>query len=87
VTCLATSSRAREGMLLAFLLLAGCGQREMVKPKPGVPLPPKPATAPRALTPAELLTEPQSIRPLRSDEILTKSKPREDDPFDQPPPK
>ncbi len=67
------------------LALAGCGQQKSLRPPAGAPLPPKPATAPAAPTATELLQQRSTDRPARSDELLTKSQPRTDDPFDQPP--
>lgn len=67
------------------LTLAACGQKQTLKPPANEPLPPRPATAPTAPTAADLLKTQPSERPGRSDELLTKSQPRQDDPFDQPP--
>lgn len=72
-------------LLGACLALAGCGQKQNLKPPANAPSPPKPATAPAAPTAEDLLKRPPSERPGRSDELLTKSEPRQDDPFDQPP--
>jgi ABC-type uncharacterized transport system auxiliary subunit len=69
----------------ALLLLAGCGNKQTLHPPQGASLPPKAATAPAAPTAAQLLTPPSATRPSRSDELLTKSQPRPDDPFDLPP--
>jgi hypothetical protein len=71
--------------LSALLLLAACGSRQTLKPPAGESLPPKSATAPTVPTAAQLLTPPDSVRPQRSDELLTRSQPRTDDPFDLPP--
>ncbi len=70
----------------ALLMLAGCGQREMLKPPLGASLPPKPAFAATVPTSAELLTPRTDERPVRSEELLTKSQERPDDRFDLPPP-
>ncbi|TVV73265.1 hypothetical protein [Sphingomonas solaris] len=69
-----------------LLLLAGCGQRELLRPPEGASLPPKPAMAATVPTPVELLTPRTDERPERSDELLTKSQERPDDRFDIPPP-
>jgi hypothetical protein len=37
-------------------------------------------------TPAELLTPPTYARPVRVDDLVTQSQPRQTDPFDLPPP-
>jgi hypothetical protein len=71
--------------LCALLLLGACGSRQTLRPAPGASLPPKPATAPAVPTVAQLLTPPDQVRPQRSDELLTRSQPRTDDPFDLPP--
>lgn len=73
--------------LAIALLLAGCGNRQNLHPPAGASLPPKAATAATTPTPTELLRARPADRPGRSDELLTKSQPRPDDPFDQPPPK
>jgi hypothetical protein len=70
----------------ALLVLAGCGQREMLRPPQGASLPPKPALAATTPTAAELLTPRTEERPERSDEVLVKSQERPDDRFDLPPP-
>jgi len=72
-------------VLAACVALAGCGQKQNLKPPANAPLPPKPATAPALPSADDLLKRQPSERPSRSDELLTKSEPRQDDPFDQPP--
>lgn len=69
----------------ACLALAACGQKQTLKPPADTPLPPKPATAPAAPSADDLLKHQPSERPGRSDELLTKSEPRKDDEFNQPP--
>ena len=76
---------ARFTLLAAALLLAGCGNQQKLKPPQGAALPPKPAMSPTTPTPTQLLTPAPTIKPTRSDELLTKSQPRPDDPFDLPP--
>jgi ABC-type glycerol-3-phosphate transport system substrate-binding protein len=76
----------RRALLLAACLgLAACGNQQRLHPPANASLPPKAATAPAVRTADELLKQPASERPSRSDELLTKSQPRPDDPFDQPP--
>jgi hypothetical protein len=75
----------RTALLGACLLLAACGKQQNLHPGAGAALPIKPATAPTTPTPADLLKRPTTERPSRSDELLTKSEPRPDDPFNQPP--
>lgn len=69
-----------------LLALAGCGQREMLKPPQGASLPPKPALAANVPTSDALLTPRTEERPLRTDELFIKSIERADDRFDIPPP-
>lgn len=71
--------------LATALLLAACGNQQKLTPPTGTSLPPRPAMAPTTPTAAQLLTPAPTIRPTRSDELLTKSQPRADDPFDLPP--
>jgi predicted small lipoprotein YifL len=66
--------------------LAGCGQREALRPRPGDTPPPAPAMAARAPTTEEMLTPPPIARPERAGEPLRRSEEREDDRFDLPPP-
>jgi hypothetical protein len=75
----------RLWIAVACLGLVGCGNKQTLHPPAGAALPIKPATAPAPLTAAQLLKQPTSERPARSDELLTKSQPRPVDPFDQPP--
>lgn len=76
----------KRTVLIAGLALAGCGEREALRPAAGMQAPPKPALATRAPTVAELLTPPPEARPDRQDEPLTTSEPRAEDRFDLPPP-
>jgi hypothetical protein len=71
--------------LAALLLLAACGDQQSLRPRRGTPLPQKPATSPATPTANQLMTPSDSVRPRRSDELLTRSQPRADDPFDLPP--
>jgi predicted small lipoprotein YifL len=76
----------RVAAIAALLaLLAGCGQREPLRPRPGDSLPVAPAMSARAPTTEELLTPPPVARPERTDELLRRSEAREDDRFDLPP--
>jgi len=68
------------------LALSACGQVGDLKPPPGQPLPVKPKLASTTPTPEELLTPPPIARPVRVDEILRRSEPRQPDRFDLPPP-
>ena len=76
----------RYAIIIALLLLAGCGSRVALKPKVGNSLPVKPQTASAVPTPEQLLTPTAQARPARSDEQLKRSQERQDDKFDLPPP-
>ena len=71
--------------LAALAMLAGCGSKQDLKPNTGSQLPPKPAGATDQPQPLELMTPDDQSRPLRSDEVLTKSERRQDDKFELPP--
>ena len=77
---------SRLASVAALALLAGCGRVADLKPAPGQPLPVKPLMARTTPTPAELLTPPTYARPVRVDDLVTRSQPRAADPFDLPPP-
>jgi len=70
----------------ALAALAGCGRVADLKPAPGHALPVKPLMARATPTVDELLTPPSYTRPGRVDELMKKSQPRPQDPFDLPPP-
>lgn len=76
----------RRALLLGMMLLAGCGQREVLTPRPGASLPPKPELAATQPDSTDLLTPRTGERPERSEELLLKSEERPDDRFDLPPP-
>ena len=67
-------------------LLAGCGRVADLKPAKGEALPVKPLMARTTPTPQELLTIPTYAKPDRVDELVKRSQPRPQDPFDLPPP-
>jgi hypothetical protein len=69
-----------------IMLLAGCGHVTELKPAPGQPLPVKPLMARATPTPAELLRIPTYAKPDRVDELMKRSEPRPQDPFNLPPP-
>lgn len=77
--------RHRIACVALCLGLAACGNKQRLHPPASASLPPKPATSPIVPTAEDLLKQSPSERPSRSDELLTKSEPRTDDPFDQPP--
>jgi hypothetical protein len=77
----------KRSRIIAFALLAlgGCGRVADLEPAPGHPLPVKPAMAKEAPTAAQLLTPPAYTRPVRIDDLIKRSEPRAQDPFDLPP--
>lgn len=77
---------SRALLFAASAILAGCGKVADLHPPPGHALPVKPAAARATPTAAELLETPTYARPQRVDELMTRSTPREADPFDLPPP-
>jgi hypothetical protein len=77
---------ARIASVAAIALLAGCGRVADLKPAPGQPLPVKPLMARTTPTPEQLLTPPPKAQTERGDELVKKSAPRAQDPFDLPPP-
>ena len=78
---------ARISFLAALVLLgSGCGRVAELKPAAGQPLPVKPLMARATPTPNELLTIPTYAKPDRVDELMKRSRPRQQDPFDLPPP-
>ena len=70
---------------LIALGLASCGGRQPLKPVEGQRMPAVPVGAATAPTAQQLMTPSTQARPERNVELLTQSKPREDDPFDLPP--
>ena len=72
--------------LAAAVLLGSCGRQVDLKPAAGQPLPVKPLMARTTPTPTELLTIPPWAKPDRVDELMKRSEPRKQDPFDLPPP-
>lgn len=72
-------------IVMAALLLTGCGSATGLKPPVGAEAAPKPYGATRTPTPTELLTPSNQARTERSDELLKKSERRRGDDFDLPP--
>jgi len=77
----------RRLLIAAMLvgLLAGCGSRTELKPKPGMSVVPKAEAAKKPATPTQLMTPTTQARPDRKADLLTQSDARPDDPFDLPP--
>src|SRR6266481_9422617 len=73
-------------LLAATLGVAGCGRVAELHPPPGHTLPAKPAMARTTPKVGDLLTAPTDARPDRVDELVKRSQPRANDPFDLPPP-
>ena len=71
--------------LAAPALLAGCGARQGLTPSAGSALPVKPAMSPTQPSSDQLLATAPTVKPGRSDELLTRSQARRDDRFDLPP--
>ena len=71
--------------LTVALGLSACGGTQVLKPKAGTSLPPKPEFAASVPTPDQLMTADDQARPQRNDELLQKSEKRRDDKFDLPP--
>ena len=72
-------------LIVTALLLAACGKKQDLAPASGHSLTQKAATSATQPTAQQLLVPPPSLRPGRSDELLTKSSERPDDRFDLPP--
>jgi len=73
-------------LLAGIAMLTACGREADLQPAPGHSLPPKPMMARTTPTVDQLLTPPTTTRPNRVDELVKKSQPRPQDPFDLPPP-
>src|SRR6185295_14511755 len=73
-------------LIASVVALAACGRQAELKPAPGQPMPVKPLTAKTTPTVDQLLTPPTYARPARVDELVKRSQPRPQDPFDLPPP-
>ncbi len=67
------------------LVLAACGQVAPLRPLPGHSLPVKPLLASATPSVEDLLQLQPQAKPRRTDELLTRSQPREPDRFDLPP--
>src|SRR5947209_7308166 len=79
--------RASHAIAVAAAVgLAGCGRVADLKPAPGQSLPVKPLMARATPTPNDLLKIPPYAKPDRVDELVKRSQPRPQDPFDLPPP-
>ena len=79
-------SRKRIILIAGILALGSCGRVAELKPAAGERLPVKPLMARATPTPDDLLRLPPYAKPDRVDELIKRSQPRQDDPFDLPPP-
>ena len=68
-----------------LLLLSGCGAIQGLTPAKGKALPVKPASSPAQPSSDDLLVQLPTVKPGRSDELMIRSQPRQDDRFDLPP--
>jgi len=77
-----------KGILIAVAALAaaGCGRVADLEPAPGHKMPVKPEMARETPTFEQLLKATPQARPDRVDELVKKSQPRPNDPFELPPP-
>ena len=73
-------------VIAGALAIVSCGRVTELKPPPGHAMPVKPEMAHATPTFEELLTPPTQARPNRVDELIKRSEPRPNDPFDLPPP-
>lgn len=76
----------RAALILIGGLVASCGQKTPLQPVAGTDLPPAPYGSDVPLDSEELLELDPQGAPERSVELRRRSEPREDDPFDLPPP-
>lgn len=72
-------------MLAMALALSACGSRQQLQPQMGEELPPKSYGESESPTPEKLLDPDTQARPGHDSELLRRSEPREEDPFDLPP--
>ena len=73
-------------MIAAALAAVGCGRVTDLEPAPGHSMPVKPELARETPTFDQLLKAPTQARPDRVDELMKRSQPRPNDPFELPPP-
>ena len=75
----------RALILVAVVLVAGCGARKELTPPKDKPLPVKPFGAKATPTANQLLKPPIQTRPARRDDLLQSSETRRSDEYDLPP--
>ena len=74
-------------VVMAVAAVAGCGKRGDLAYAPGQKTPAAPLGAKAAPTPGDMLRTPVQAQPSRVDDPVSKSRPREADRFDLPPPR
>ena len=72
-------------LVVASIGIAGCGKVGELEPKAGAAMPSRAYGQTDPQTATALITPSVQSRPGRSDELLRRSEPRSDDPFDLPP--
>ncbi len=72
-------------MIIGSIGIAGCGKVGELEPKAGVTMPLRAYGQEQQQTASALITPSVQSRPGRSDELLSRSESRSDDPFDLPP--
>jgi hypothetical protein len=72
-------------VIAAALAAASCGRVTDLQPAPGHSMPVRPEMARATPTFDQLLTPPTEARPDRVDELVKRSEPRRNDPFELPP--
>lgn len=77
--------RARIAALLALAALAACGRQADLERTPGMTPPPVAYGEEEPQTSSEMLTPKPQLRPIRNEDLLKRSEPRREDPFNTPP--
>lgn len=79
------TARAWIAAALVTAALAGCGRQVELARKPGADPVPVAYGADEPATAENLMTPQPQIRPVRNEDLLRRSEPRPEDPFDVPP--
>ncbi|OYW44157.1 MAG: hypothetical protein B7Z33_12415 [Sphingomonadales bacterium 12-68-11] len=79
------TARAWIAAALATATLAGCGRQVELTRQPGADPVPVAYGADEPATAENLMTPQPQIRPVRNEDLLRRSEPRPEDPFDVPP--
>lgn len=75
-----------RAVIAVLLLLAACGRKGELEPKPGVGMPPPPRGEGVAPTPDQMLVLPPQAAPDRAGDPVRSNDERKDDRFNLPPP-